>query len=375
MKKIKVLHVVGQLMLGGQETMVMNFCRYADRSKIEFDFLVYGKEIGDFEQEANSMGGKVIHTPALKEIGYRSFSKQINNIIEKNGPYDAIHCHTSLNSGVLLKISKKHAIPVRIAHSHTTNPGKKLTYTFKVYSSLMRRTILNNATHFVGCGKDAGNYLFGEKTFTSKGFVINNGILVEKFKVNSQVRDRIRKELSLGDSFVVGHVGRLSEEKNHIFLLNIFKEILNKNSNSKLVLIGDGPLKKALIEQSIKMDIEEKVVFCGQRNDISEVLQSMDVFVFPSLYEGLPVSVVEAQASGLPCILSNNITSEIKITSLTKFMSLDLSAEEWADAVIDKKVHSRLDVSEDIRKSGYDIRDVCQKLQKIYMGEKIIEAK
>lgn len=372
--KRKILHVVGQLTMGGQETMVMNFCRHMDKEDLQFDFLVYGDEVGVFEDEAEAMGGKVIHTDPMNEIGYKKFVINLNNIFEKFGPYSAIHCHTSLNSGVVLKVATKHNIPIRIAHSHTTKPGKNVTIPFFMYSILMRWYITNKATHLVACGRDAGNYLFGSSPFSKKGILINNGIVTEKFQIDSELRKKTRNEFDLDAAdLVVGHVGRFSEEKNHDFLIRVFKEVSTEISSSKLLLIGIGPLQEKIIEQVKVLGIADRVIFANQREDIPALLQSLDVFVFPSIFEGLPVSLVEAQASGLPCIISDAVTSEIKITNLAEFMSLELSVKEWAEAIISKRKYKRVDVTQEVIRNGYDIQEVCKKLKKIYTGESAIE--
>ncbi|PRR81764.1 glycosyltransferase family 1 protein [Clostridium vincentii] len=366
MLKIKVLQVVGQLTIGGQEMMVMNFCRFITKEEIEFDFLVYGDKVGEFEKEAKLMGGKVIHAPSLNEVGYREFKHRIKKIMEENGPYNAIHSHTSFNSGFIMKVAKEKGIPIRITHSHTTKPGKKSTVVFKLYTNFMRRWIINNSTHLLACGNEAGNYLYSEDVFKKKGIIIKNGINVKRFTPNSQVRDEMRKKFDVENKFVIGHVGRMSVEKNHIFLINIFKEIHKRDSNAVLILVGTGPLYDELKSKVIKLEIEKNVIFTGQRADIPEILQLMDIFVFPSIYEGLPVSVVEAQATGLPCIVSKNVTSEIKVTELVKFMDLKTAEKIWADVILEKRHFPRMDITEEIEKSGYGIQGICKQLENLY---------
>lgn len=366
MPKIKVLQVVGQLTIGGQEMMVMNFYRFIDRTAIEFHFLVYGDNVGELEEEAERLGGKVMHTPSFAEIGYKEFIKNIEKVIDVNGPYQAVHCHTSFNSGLILKIARNKGIPVRIAHSHTTKPGKKATVPYKLYTSFMRRRILNNATHLLACGKEAGNYLYGESRFFKKGIIIKNGINTRIFTIDNHIRENMRNKLGIEGKFVIGHVGRMSVEKNHSFLMDVFNEVYSKDKDTILLLVGTGTLLPELKKKAMELGIENNVVFAGQRTDIAEVLQAMDIFVFPSIYEGLPVSVVEAQASGLPCVVSSNVTSEIKVTQLVEFLDLAASVKKWADVILEKQYSKRRFVTEEIEKSGYDITDICRKLEVLY---------
>lgn len=373
MSKLKVLQVVGQLTLGGQEMMVINFYRHINKEKLDFDFLVYGDKIGELEDEAKKIGGRVIHTPSLKDVGYFKFVKNIKREISENGPYEAIHCHTSFNSGLIIKIAKEMNIPVRITHSHTTKPGKNITYLFRQYSKLMRRLILKNSTHLLACGDEAGEYLYGEEEFKRYGKVLKNGIDLRKCWFNNDIRSKYREEFNINSKLVIGHVGRLSIEKNHKFLLEIFKSIHKLDNTAILVIVGDGQLKYELKKLVKEYGLDNNVIFTGKRRDICEIMQMMDIFIFPSIYEGLPVSIVEAQASGLPCIVSSNVTEQIKLTDLVEFISLDKSPEEWAEVVINREYSERREFSKGMIKSGYDIKTICEELEKIYCEELLNE--
>lgn len=366
MAKIKVLQVVGQLTIGGQETMVMNYYRFMNRPEIEFDFLVYGDTVGAFEEEAISMGASVIHVPPLKDIGYIRFINTIKSVLKKNGPYNVIHSHTSFNSGFFMRLAKQKHIPIRITHSHTTNPGKKSTFVFRLYSCILRQIINNNATHLIGCGNEAGAYLFGKDVFEKKGQVIKNGIEVDKFTFETSVRANMRAMYDLENKFVVGHIGRLSNEKNHSFLLDIFSEIVKRNPESILFIVGTGPLLEELKSKSILLKIDNNVIFTGQRSDIPNLLQLMDVFVFTSYFEGMPVSVVEAQSTGLPCIVSKNVTPEIKVTDLVEFIGLEQSPSVWAERVLETTKIQRKSHSQEIKNSGFDIVSICNQLENLY---------
>lgn len=359
-----MLQVVGQLTMGGQEIMAVNFFKYIDRKSIQFDFIVYGEEIGELEKQVTEMGGKVIHIPRLKDNGYLSFVKTLESVMIKNGPYTAVHSHTSLNSGLIMKVANKVSIPIRIVHSHTTRPGKKESVMFRLYTYKMRRLILKNANNLLACGNDAGNYLYSEQVFSEKGIVINNGIDLGKFDFNNEIRIKVRCEMEIQDRWVIGHVGRFGAEKNHEFLLKVFKKICEKDETALLLLIGDGQLMRTVKDQAKQLKIEENIIFAGKRNDISDLLQAMDVFVFPSIYEGLPVSLIEAQVAGLPCIISKNVTSEIKITSAVNFISLNDSEEEWGNLILKTKDIKRKGIK--LIETEYDILESSKQLENIY---------
>lgn len=368
MKKRKILHVVGQLSIGGQETMVVNFFRFGNQEKFMYYFLVYGDKIGGFEEELKSKGGIVLHIPYLTEVGYNRFVQLIDKLINDFGPFDIIHCHTSLNSGLILKIAEKNGIPKRIAHSHTTQPGREISLRYFIYSKIARFKINEHATDRIACSTEAGNYLFGKRMFGKKGIIIKNAIDLDSFRFSALARNQLRKQYDFNDCLVVGHVGRFGPEKNHAYLMEVFNCVYKLRPDSRLVLIGVGQLMKSIQEKADQLGISSKVIFTGQRNDIPNLLSMMDVFVFPSLYEGLPVSLIEAQASGLPCFFSDSITKEVSLIDRNEFLSINENPELWAQHILDIDVKTYHRENIDMSKWGYDIRQIVKQIESIYVS-------
>jgi len=233
----------------------------------------------------------------------------------------------------------------------------------------MRHKILKYSTDLFGCSKEACEFLFGERCFNDNRVrIINNGIETENFVFNEEIRVKMREELGIKDStIVVGHVGRFSYPKNHDFLIDIFKKVNEKNRNTLLLLVGDGNLREAIERKVEYLGLSNRVIFAGIRSDVADVLQAMDIFVFPSLYEGLPVTLVEAQASGLPCVISDNITKQVQITDLIHPVSLERSPEYWSKKILEVTKDSlRIDTSSLIRENNFDIYSIAKTLTTFY---------
>lgn len=364
-EKIKVLHVIGALHIGGAENMAMNFLRYIDKSRFQCDYLVFGKEVGEYESEAISLEAKVIHIDAPSE-GYLAYARNLKTILQE-GNYDVIHSHTLLNNGLTLKIARNIGIKKRISHSHSTDSGRKETLTYKIYSYVMKQIIKVYATEYIACGVDAGNYLYGRRLFESKGIIINNGIHLESYLYSEKKRKKIRDAFGVNNQIVIGHVGRFAKVKNHMFLLDIFEQISKNNRDAILLLVGDGELRPDIEGKIQTLGLNDKVILAGNRNDVSDIMQAMDILVFPSLYEGLPIVLVEAQAAGLPCIVSANVTKELDVANLITYISLDESPNKWADEVLkvfEKNI--RKSPYNEIKNAGYDIYDAIKKLENVY---------
>ncbi|WP_342478829.1 glycosyltransferase [Paenibacillus sp. FSL H7-0350] len=366
MNKIKILHVIGTLKVGGAETVAMNYFRFINRNIFNCDYLVYGDEIGEYEEEVYKLGGNVIRIPKPSD-NYNEFQINCQNIFKKGG-YDIVHSHTLLNNGLVMKAAKKAGVKARICHSHNIkNRPKENLITF-LYAQYMKILIRKNSTDFLACAREAGIYLFGRKKFESKGIVIKNGIETSKFLYDSNIRGKTRENLSIENKFVVGNIGRLVDQKNQKYLLEIFQMVLKEIPDSILLIVGDGALRGCLEEKSKSLGIGSAVRFLGSRDDIKDLLQAMDVFVFPSLFEGLGIVLVEAQTSGLKCIVSNTIPREAGISNLIEFVDLNQRKEYWANLIISKKNEmERSNMEGIISKSGYDIKSVVKKLERIYI--------
>ena len=365
-KPIRVAQIIGKWFGGGVESVVMNYYRNIDRSKIQFDFICDEDSTNIPCAEIESLGGKVILIPPYQKV--IKYHKELKRVL-KEGNYKIVHSHINTLSVFSLFAAKCAGVPVRIAHSHSTTNKKEKNK--NLMKQLLRPFSKVFATDYMCCSELAGRWLFGDKEY-DKGnvYLLNNAIDLDKFKYNESLRKEKRKELNIkDDTLVIGHIGRFVAQKNHIFLFDIFNEVHKKNSNSLLLLVGQGPLKEEIKNKVKELKLDDSVRFLGQRNDVNELYQAFDVFCLPSLYEGLPVVGVEAQASGLLCILSNAMTKETKVLDITKFMSLNNTPEEWADSILDDvKRYKRIDTSKEMAAKNFNIKEEAKKLEKYYLN-------
>lgn len=365
MKKIKVLHSIGRLRTGGAENVVMNYLRYMNPQKYEHNYLVFDDSTGNYENEAKRLGAKIIRIPR-PELGYFDFISNLYYVLKNYGPYDVIHAHMMFNNGLVLFVGWLLHIPNRISHAHSTGTGKKENFVYKVYMHLMRLGIKFFSTTFLACEEEAGEFLYGKKLFSKKGIIIKNGINLSKYSYNSIVRKRTKEKLNLENKKIIGHIGRFSPEKNHTFLVKVFFEIQKLQDDTVLLLVGDGKTKKEIEVLVNQMKVEKKVIFLGVRDDVNELLQAIDLLIFPSLYEGLPLTLIEAQAAGLKCIVSNTISSKVKVTNEIVFLDLNLAPIEWAKTAINAFGYQRKNVDSVIKEAGYSVYMNCKQLESIY---------
>jgi len=375
---IRVLQVLTIMNRGGAENMIMNYYRNMDRSKVQFDFLLHRQEMGAFDQEIESLGGKIYRIPAISPKNYIRYKRALSHFFDKYPEYQIVHSHLNALSSFVLKEAKTRNIPVRIAHSHLAvepfaikkvfAPNTDVKATIKdSIQSLIRKKVRRYATHFFACGEKAGDWLYGVEN-RAQVEIINNAIDSKKFIYDRESEKVVRKELDLEGKRVIGHVGRFNEQKNHFFLIEIFEKVVNALPNSCLVLIGDGNLKPKIEERVKELDIKDSVMFLGLQDNIPRLLQTFDLFLFPSLYEGLPVTLIEAQASGIPIVASNTITSEVDITGLLTFCSLNDTAQYWAEKVVKNIDHTRENTHQRIVNGKYDIAENAKKLQEFYLN-------
>jgi glycosyltransferase involved in cell wall biosynthesis len=359
---IRVLHVIGALTVGGAEMSLMNLYRNIDREKIQFDFLVFYTPKENYEEEVISMGANIIYFETPKK-NYFKYIKNLKKIII-SGNYDIVHGHTLFNSGLVSYAAYKCSVKKRIAHSRSAQNKENRSLALRLYQGFMRFLILRYSTDLLAVSQKAGEYLFKKKSFT----VLRSGRYIEYFLYNSQIRQKIRDEFKVSNKFVIGHVGRICNVKNHTFLIDAFIEVHRKNSNAVLLLIGDGELKPDIENKVNKAGLKDNVIFTGFRSDVNELLQAMDVFVLPSLYEGLPGAVTEAQISGLRCIVSDTVTNETNFTGLAEFVSLKESPTHWAEKILFyANGYERENMSESAKKAGFDIKENAKWLQEFYM--------
>ena len=361
MEKINVLEVIGSMNMGGAETLLMNILRNIDREKYQLFFLCYDNQKYDYEDELNHLGGKIIKISKPTSNIFKNVS-QIKKVI-KNYNIDIVHCHTYFNSIYALIAARQCKIKKRITHSHNTVSEKNPSIIKKIYFFFSKIVINLYSTDYLACGKEAGEALF----FKNKNFkIIDNGIILEKFYYNKILREEKRKELKLPSDYqIIGHVGRFEEAKNHSFLIDLFDEYQKKNKKTLLLLIGDGSLRP-FIEKKIKeKKINDKVILLSKRSDVNELYNIMDLFLFPSLYEGFPVVLVEAQTNWLPIIASDSIDSESNYTNTISFLSLKENKDVWVNE-IKNRIGKRIDNKEIMKNSKYNIENTINEIEKIY---------
>lgn len=360
----KICYVVGKWNGGGVESVVMNYYKNIDRKKYQIDFLCDSDSTNIPYDDIKKMGGEVILIPPYQKVF--KYQKFLTNLF-KEKKYNIVHSHINALSIFPLRAAKKAGVPIRIAHSHSTT--SKAEFKRNLLKNILKPFSKIYATDYFCCSELAGRWLFGDKTYDdNKVFLLNNAIDVDKFKYDKNIRNQKRTELGIDDeTLVLGHIGRFVNVKNHTFIIDIFNEIKNNNDNSCLILAGQGPLMEEIKQKVSELNLENKVKFLGQISDTNKLYQALDVFLLPSLYEGLPVVGVEAQVSGLLCEFSDTITCETKILDTTRFNSLNLSAKEWADIILeDLKDYKRQNVVDKITKKNFNIKTEAKKLEEKY---------
>lgn len=347
----------------GIETMLMNFYRHMDREKVQFDFLANKPKPGDYDDEIREMGGRIFVSP-----GYKNPSKYFSymgELFREHPEYKIIHTHNGSLMLYPLKAAQKNNISVRIAHAHAT----AIPLDFKNgIKQCMKPMIKYVATDYWGCSNAAGEFYFSKKRWNKNNELIHNAIDVEKFTYSEEPRRRLREQYGLGDKFVMGHVGRLTWQKNQKKLLEIFAALHKINLNSQLVIVGTGELEAKLKKQAEELGIFDAVTFAGMQTNVNEWYSVFDVFVLSSWYEGLPVVGVEAQAADLPCVFTDKITPEVKVTERVSFMGLDDDAEAWAKEILKFKPENRISRFDELKNSGYDINTEAARLQELYLA-------
>ena len=375
MKPVRVLHITEELSAAGIESFIMNIYRRIDKSKVQFDFLVLRNQNEFYDDEIKSLGGvKYTISPKSSNILCRVYEESY--LVErflKNNHYDIVHVHyTTPLRAPLLKGIKNANVNTRIYHSHSAYVLGKSRLKLFIYS-YMSKKITKHATHYFACSNAAGEWIFEEKIVKEgKVKVIYNGIDTNRFAYEPQKRSNIRKELGVTSEFLIIHTGRFTEQKNQHFIVEVFAEFLSMNPQSRLLLLGKGELEDSVRKQIQQLGVEDKVFMLGVKSNVEDYLSAADLYIMPSLYEGLPVAAVEAQCSGLPCILSSNITKEVKLTDAVEFLSLESSKSQWCDAIKSKMYKTRSDCSLSVKKQGYDVQEVSNRLQDFYekRGEK-----
>lgn len=357
----RVLQIVTNMRRGGLETMLMNYYRHIDKNKIQFDFLVHRDYESDYDKEILELGGKIYHISKLIPWS-SSYRKKLQAFFTTHPEYKIVHVHQDCLSSVALECAKKCGVPVRIAHSHSSSQDKNWKYLIKLY---YMRFIPKHATYLFACGTAAGDWMFSGHPY----HLIKNAIETEKYCYSLEKAKQMREKLHIkDDETVIGHVGSFSTAKNHEFLLEIFSECLKTNQKVRLLLVGNGEKEKEIKKTTEEKGLVDKVIFTGVRPDVNDLMQAMDVFVFPSLYEGLPLTMIEAQASGLPCVISDKVPDECIVTNnLVTYCKLEDDPIKWAQIIMQQVKIPRINHIQEIKATGYDIYSEAQKLENFYL--------
>lgn len=363
----KILIICGGLQIGGAERVAADLSLYAPPGEYEFHYLIFEGNENVYGAEIEGHGGKVICWPSPSS-GYKAYMQRLKQLLEQN-KYVAVHSHTMFNSGINLYLARKYHVPVRIAHSHTTRTETQVSHRQKLYEALMRRLIAFSATHFFACGKAAGIWLYGRRLFEKKGLVIHNGIDTGKFAFSPEKRQAVRDHLGLSENFVIGHSGTLVPVKNQEYLIRLMPEICRRIPSAKLLLVGRGDEENTEGLQRVIQEtgMEDHVILYGPSLQVHELLNAFDVFAFPSKREGTPLALLEAQANGLPCIVSDHVPTDAFVTGLVQTLSLK-EAQIWVDAICSAHRLNSDKYAAFVAKQGCDLKTTYSPVYAAYRG-------
>ena len=367
-KPIRVLHILQRMEAGGTQALLMNIYRKLDRSKVQFDFLVEYPDRQFYDDEVEKLGGKIYYSTVRKDLNIFKFTKYMEKILLNHPEYHIVHVHTYSIGYFCLKTAKKLGIPVRIAHSHSN----AMTTDYKRYIKLvMQKLYTICATDLMACSDEAGKYLFGNKDFK----VLPNAIDSAKFIANLSIRQKVREELKLENNFVVGHVGRFKPEKNHKFLIDIFAKIREQIPDAKLLMIGNGDPSEEIQEYIAQKRVFNDVVILKNRKDVHRLYQAMDIFVFPSRFEGLGIVAIEAQAAGVPIVCSEGLPPETNITPIYRRLLLSDGAEKWATAALEmaQNPDAHTNMQQYIIDAGFDMDATAKYMENYYLNQFVLK--
>lgn len=383
-KQIRVLHVLGGLSLGGAESRIMDLYRCIDREKVQFDFLVHQQDAGCtgkkeerfeagripefYDEEVKKLGGNVYLLPKFKIYNYFQYKKAVRSFFAAHREFAVVQGHMTSTASIYMPEARRVGIRILSAHARSAGVDKGIK---GMATRLLRLSLLKKADYCLACSNEAGESVFGKKWGQSgKAYLVPNAIEAEKFRYHEAVREQMRTEWGISGAYVIGHVGRFHYAKNHEFLLEIFAQVHEKlkiqGKRCVLMLLGEGAGMEAIKELADRLGIREDVIFAGNQGEVWRFYQAFDFFLFPSRFEGLPGTVIEAQAAGLPCLISDRITPEVGISSLVQFESIEKPAKLWADYVIENLSYERKDMCEEIKKAGFDVKEQAAKMERFY---------
>ncbi len=360
---IRVLQVLPCLQAAGVENYTMNLYRNIDRAKVQFDFLVHSKKKFAYDDEVTKLGGKIYRLSLKDDKNFVKYWSDLNTFFKNHPEYKIVHGEMQSMMPVYLKAAKKNNVPVRIAHAHNGD-YEKTAKGFVLH--ILSRLAGNDSTLNLACSDLAGKYLFGKKSYK----FAPNAIDVKRFKFSESARKVIRKDFDINaNDILIGNIGRFDLQKNHKFIVDVFVELTKDRPDTKLMLVGDGRLRQEIQQYVDDMGLRGKVIFAGIREDTQSLLSAMDVFFMPSLYEGLPVSGVEAQCSGLKCVMSDTITNEVNITNRVTFLNLNEPKKKWANALLENLAEKsdRINMYKQIEGTDFDIKKSAKDFENMYV--------
>lgn len=358
-----------KLNIGGYDLVAYNFATNMNREKFEFIFLVRGKEKGLLEDTVTQKGFRVIHQSDETKSYFKSYFYLKKLFKEER--FDVVHSHLNFFSGIVMRAAYKSGVKVRAAHAHFTDPcienRSRLKKTVAdIYESIMRRWFKRYCNLKIGCGYEAGCYLFGKDEFEKNGVLLNNGVDTERFSYQPELRNKTRKELNAENKIIIGHCGRFNYVKNHKFLVDVFAEYKKLHPDSLLLLVGDGGERKNIESKAEKLGIIDSIVITGLISNTEDYYNAMDCFVFPSIHEGFPLTLVEAQATKLPCLISSEVTRASGINENTAFLPLNETPEIWVNKIDELLTLERKKTDLTLINNDFSIKGCSKKLEELY---------
>ncbi len=370
---IRILHIVSSLArANGVSGCIMNYYRGIDRSKFQFDILFFTDNANSYREEFESLGGRAIKIDRPSITNFLTISKQLHQLFAQNR-YSIIHCHVAQIGLLLFPIAYRHSVESIILHSHNSR-SSEIRYK-QIRNSVMNRLSSMLATHHFACSREAAEALFSRSEIQKGIFVMNNAVDVNRFRFSPDKRAALREELGVDkDRVLIGNIGRCCIQKNQLLLIDIFNTHLKRHSQSTLVIVGDGAILESLKARANELGISNNIIFTDVRKDIDCIVSALDIMVMPSLFEGLPVTGIEAQTAGLPCLFASSITKDVKVNSNTSFQPLESSHEAWSEAIEELLKQGReANAVPQINAAGFNIALEISKLESHYQD--IISAK
>ena len=357
-KVIRVLHVLGGVGLGGAESRIMDLYRQMNRDEIQFDFLVHSSNVNlrkpeFYDQEIKSMGGHIYVLPKFKVYNYFSYRRAVRRFFAEHKEFRVVQGHMTSTAGIYLPIAKKAGVPITVAHARNAGVVKGLK---GAATRFFRQGLAEKADFCFACSVLAGQDVFGKEA-VNEGMVkiIHNAIDVRRFTYDEKLREAAREQLGVSGKLVLGHVGRFEYQKNHPYLLDVFAAVCKERPDAVLLLLGEGKDRPAMEERCRQLGIAGQVKFMGNRKDTERYYQVMDIFLLPSFFEGLPGVLVEAQAAGLKCFVSDTVTREAKATDLVTYLNIQQPAQNWAKEILKRADYVRRDTAQELTAAGFNV--------------------